>query len=711
MIDKNNTKTLYSLIKYYFIAFAFVLLLAVGVNYMPITAFAQSETTDEVSLSTEKINPIETTNYPIEKVITDLFGDIEVAHGEFLYNFDQSPDYVYIEFENTGYAVFLKETMELLEFSPTGKLHYPEIMSYKYYGGPGSYYYKKSNYFVDARSNNQFYISESEASTYASDIRGMLKYNYNNRKEKQDIKFDYSMLQNNISQAPQKISESSEGGALINSSSPPYDRDNLIHMKNGTFIPNYRYFLLNPRHGKNETGTCSAIAAQLLLSYHNYYSDRRIIDNKYLNGNSTNEAEKNPNYCNDPMKMDWSTLGTRGIYEDGSDDENSYFSYVVSKIPAHASIFRIKSGINEILTEAANGNIDYSIDMRFNGLYAVDSNLVIPILDSGKPVLLSMQEFLGGTDHALIAYGYNYYWYPNSTDRYFGYITHFGWDENKITYDENGNPNRVTYLDVWVNSMWCQSYLSLNINHLHRYVQYGKEFKCFLCGHRTDAFIGMNSSDRYYEITATFPQNGYAYKDFYTVFISSGRQLFQTFGTLDVKMSLYDSNYNLLIQDDDKGYGLNSFFYYNVEASKPYYLRVEPYNSSASGKVKIGVTPASIVYDKYEAISNMTTDTECSATFPPMIYATRIETFIPKVDGRYEFRTGFVGSTHINTYFYLIDPEKTIPCWYDDDNGGDAQALLRVTLKANKRYLMIISNYSAASNTPSLTLNIRKLSS
>ena len=51
----------------------------------------------------------------------------------------------------------------------------------------------------------------------------------------------------------------------------------MIRLTDGNYIPNYRYFLLEPEHGENETGTCGAVAAQLMLSYHNYYSDRRII--------------------------------------------------------------------------------------------------------------------------------------------------------------------------------------------------------------------------------------------------------------------------------------------------------------------------------------------------------------------------------------------------------------------------------------------------
>lgn len=648
-----------------------------------------------------KINYDATINY-----IRQVFKDKSIKNCNYLYNLDDSADYIIAEFENSGYVIYSKYTMEMLEYNLLGSSPYRNSEVKNYYAGPEKYFYRDNkSRFVSFITGERFDLSQEEIALVSNSIKD------NIIKKQVDTFNQIAECSSNYETSAEKQKEKSFAPAI--------NDNNLIvaSTEAGKLIANYRYFLARPtigenvkggKYGNGNSGTCGPVAAQLLLSYNNYYNNRKIIEDKFLNGyddttNTVTDLEKNPNYCTDPMTLNSYTTGTRN--EDSG--ANSFYCEMISRImepnTEGATTTEVRSGIESYLNTRLSSN-EFAINHFekgkniFGKYYPVDSSLIKAELNVGRPLIISMSAVLGGSNHFVIGYGYQDYTYPDDGGTYSGYVTHFGWQ----------GTNKEC---IWINSSWCNGYLSLNINHLHRYVQYGKEFKCFLCGHRTDAFIGMNSSDRYYEITATFPQNGYTYKDFYTVFISSGRQLFQTFGTLDVKMSLYDSNYNLLIQDDDKGYRLNSFFYYNVEASKPYYLRVEPYNSSASGKVKIGVTPASIVYDKYEAISNMTTDTECSATFPSMIYATRIETFIPKVDGRYEFRTGFVGSTHINTYFYLIDPEKTIPCWYDDDNGGDAQALLRVTLKANKRYLMIISNYSAASNTPSLTLNIRKLSS
>ena len=48
------------------------------------------------------------------------------------------------------------------------------------------------------------------------------------------------------------------------------------------YIDNANYFIVNPLHNENvgndnENGVCTTVAMQLLMGYHNYYSDRRLI--------------------------------------------------------------------------------------------------------------------------------------------------------------------------------------------------------------------------------------------------------------------------------------------------------------------------------------------------------------------------------------------------------------------------------------------------
>jgi hypothetical protein len=80
----------------------------------------------------------------VEQVSSELFGDKTIKTAEYLYNLNDSPDFVYVDFEEYGYAVFLRETSELLEYAPTGSLAYPGTRAKKYYGGPTNYFSERN---------------------------------------------------------------------------------------------------------------------------------------------------------------------------------------------------------------------------------------------------------------------------------------------------------------------------------------------------------------------------------------------------------------------------------------------------------------------------------------------------------------------------------------------------------------------------------------
>ncbi len=417
----------------------------------------------------------------------------------------------------------------------------------------------------------------------------------------------------------------------------------------------------------------------------------RIIANNYLNGGTSN-PEANPNLCNDPMRMTSATLGTRGYNEDGSDDSNSYFHYAVENIPKSATTSQVKNGLKDILSDRndeISGTINYTVSSKTGGWFfgglSVDSSGIISELDSGRPVILLMQESLGGSDHYVVAYGYNNYTYPNSSDTYLGYITHFGWGSG--------------YLNIWANSAWCYSYITLNIEHTHNYYTVGTisgtnrtEYKCSTCEHRTDAAINMTSSERYVERVATLPNsNEYTYQDYYVTFETAGNKLFQTFGSGDAKLYLYDSEYNQLAYNDDSGYGYNSLISYTVNANTPYILRTQFYNSATTGTIKIGVTAADTTYTTYENIQKSGT---YSALSHLSLNETKVLTYTSTTNGTYTFD---LDSTFDN-YLYVIDPRSSNSLVYDvdynDDGGEGLNARLTKSLEANVTYYIICSKYN-----------------
>lgn len=65
--------------------------------------------------------------------------------------------------------------------------------------------------------------------------------------------------------------------------------EGINNFSNVKYIENANYFKANPYHhindgSDNKGGTCTTVAMQLLMGYHNYYSDRRLIPKYGENG-------------------------------------------------------------------------------------------------------------------------------------------------------------------------------------------------------------------------------------------------------------------------------------------------------------------------------------------------------------------------------------------------------------------------------------------
>lgn len=631
--------------------------------------------------------------YTLEDVINEMFDDVILKKSEYLYSLDEIEDFIYVEFENGGYAVFFKETMELLECSMQGIINYPNTASSKYYVGPNNYFFKSDNKYINVQTNEIIDFDIESVETYLQEFRLKMLSKANNLSESLNFEF-------HISNSKLLI----ETNDIQVRSVPGYDEGNIIRLNTGTYIANYDYFANNPKHGHNTNKTCGAVAAQLLLSYHNYYSDRRIIANNYLNG-GINEPEKNPNLCTDPMTMNSFTLGTRGYDEDGLDDENSYFYYVCQSIPPKATTSQVKSGINSILSNRNNeitGSINYSlIDGFGNGLLCipVDSNDIIEEINDGRPVIILMQYSFGGTDHYSVGYGYESYTYPGTTDSYLGYIVNMGWNSH--------------YNNVWINSSWCYSYISLHVSHTHNYYNYGMignsnrmEQRCSICGHRTDSGINMQVDDRYIEKSVSIPSG--KFHDYYVTFNTTGNKLFQTFGSLNAVMYLYDNEYNFLAGSDDNGYYQNSLFTYYAYSNTPYILRLKFFDSSTNGNLKFSITPVASNYDYYYDIYNICS-TNYTYLFTTQLNSSNVLTFTPPQSGTYECTTNYRTDDPLDMYLCLINPESTSSCLYDDDSGGDYQASITTYLSENITYYIVCSTYDISLESGPASLNIVKL--
>lgn len=198
---------------------------------------------------------------------------------EFLYDINEQPSFILTSFQDGGYGISSAVTGEPIEFSKINNLPY-DNGSRKYYGGPFAYIEKR---------NGQFY---------------------------------------NI-----RAAENNEGNSQAETGkTKKFDSDNLIKSNadgiSGTeYMDNRDYFSYNLQYGANSHNTCGSVATQILLSYTNYYFDRRIVSPNYLNGawkspnngdrfdrNNYNFPSRDPNACSDSTSKDEYILMTNNDF-------------------------------------------------------------------------------------------------------------------------------------------------------------------------------------------------------------------------------------------------------------------------------------------------------------------------------------------------------------------------------------------------------------
>lgn len=388
----------------------------------------------------------------IDDGLSKCFMGQEVKETATLYNLDGSSDFILLTFEDGGYAIIARESHELLEYTNDGRFPVDFINNKICYSGPNNYFYDNNGTLINTKSNKPVDISTEQANQLSQDIR---------------IAFSIPMA---------SYDSLLPVDAINIPTSPPLDENNLIEPTEGAkYIDNYDYFFSAPRHGSNNGYSCTTVAIQLLLSYNNYYHDRRIIDNKYLFGTSTSLSNLNPNYCDNPISKNSFTTGSN----------QSFHDYLYDKDIKSYLTETAKTPLNEYLNDQG---ISFTLDSIYSFPDALPSNKIVDELDDGRPVVLATTESLNGTpyegqrafNHSVIAYGYQKLApYDTADDTYLGYIVHMGWDNNATGYRTN----------IWTNSAWYYDALTLKINHVHNYVDDSEgEMDCAECGHRTVKF-------------------------------------------------------------------------------------------------------------------------------------------------------------------------------------------------------------------------------
>ena len=155
---------------------------------------------------------------------------------------------------------------------------------------------------------------------------------------------------------------------------------NIADFSHIKYIPNGQYFLNNPLHADNNRsdnpfGTCTTVAFQMLIGYHNYYSDRRLVPSSFLDANYGDleshpfrKTSRTPN-LGDPL------IGTKDELYRKIFDNTLWASSIGQNFPA------VMSGVRNYLNECAS-SISSRVSLSW-GLYSsteVQSDLQVRII-------------------------------------------------------------------------------------------------------------------------------------------------------------------------------------------------------------------------------------------------------------------------------------------------------------------------------------------
>lgn len=522
----------------------------IGLNFvLSLMILLVASATGVTTAFTSSDNNFEVSDFSIadgRRISREIFGNTEIKSIEYIYGFNDSPDYIYIDFADYGYAVYFRETMEMMEYSPIGSLPYDNTGSRKYYAGPSNYFEKKGERFVNTLTGFTLHLSQSDASSYSRQLSEVFSLNKLARQDyllevEKSVNVDVEVLRHTSGNKKPDI----DTLALITADPPG--------VAGATYIPNAQYFTpTNPTHGFNEHGTCGSVVAQLMLSYNNFYNDRRIIAPEHMNGGWNNSTGNNnihdpanyltraynPNVSVDPTSTTRQTTGTN----------NDFYNHVISSIEAGA--------LNCVCTETivdtvvANGTATITttvIVRRPNGTSTTTTDTTTRLALPGETsswdsntththngssttaVRNGLRDILGqriATNQYTVnsdEKGWFFGWSPISSipikneinagrpviigmSSNLGGSNHWvlGYGYQTYTYPIGHSNEGETYsgyivhfgwtnrVRIWINESWCNKYISMQLHHTHNYnIDTGinhngthREVRC-VCGHRT----------------------------------------------------------------------------------------------------------------------------------------------------------------------------------------------------------------------------------
>lgn len=403
---------------------------------------------------------------------------------QYLKGLDGEQDYILVKSSNKGYAIFDKESMELLEYSDKAKSPYEEVETENaYYAGPVNYYRKKDNKMQNMRTGKE--IQEERCLEIANGVKDKIKTDRLERAQKQKEK------EQAVSEEVKKeVSATSSAFAssdikLMNAPTTDETLDaDEYNYRTRRYIDYYQFFTDYDGMGNNTINSCVTVACQMLLAYNNWINDGRIIP--YMEELNADRVEgedweifhlyEYQQHTGRPtrtekelqelllQRYDNVVKGTSFEY-----NENDGIVTFYEKLLLYIHDFEAKSstmyladmGLSNYLQDYAS---DIVSDIEIDSLIAyfsyqkdVAQEKIISEIDNERPVVTSIYVYDEETGknggHAVVTYGYQNVQIQGQIQT--GIICHYGWRQDRDKQH------------LWVNQEWITGYLSIQTKHLH----------------------------------------------------------------------------------------------------------------------------------------------------------------------------------------------------------------------------------------------------
>ena len=87
---------------------------SLGGSFAVSAIIPESVSSDDLT-EAEKVE-FDTYKTTIKDFVEPVFGERQISSCEYIYNLDDSADYICVTFQGGGYVIYAKETMEMLEY-------------------------------------------------------------------------------------------------------------------------------------------------------------------------------------------------------------------------------------------------------------------------------------------------------------------------------------------------------------------------------------------------------------------------------------------------------------------------------------------------------------------------------------------------------------------------------------------------------------------